>query len=253
MNSVLLAIFLAGLVSGCNEELPTPPIPPVVVRHTIVKKARAQVEAQSLASDPVDIEPARLEPVVPQTKTGKAVLRAFRQEEKAAAEARSYPNATPAQIRAINESEKAAYEATQNVISKDGSFTPEDEMAAHQALDAMHDARIAPLATVPLPPPAEELIPLIPSPGQARPPPIAPSAPSPAPTPSRSAPLPRPPPEPPAASPQASPPGPPPGSPTNPKPPSSPPRPPEPQQPLPGAAFLLDAPTPHAIAVPSSP
>lgn len=252
MNSGLLAMFLAGLVSGCNEELPTPPIPPVFVRHTIVKKARAQVQ-QSLASDPVDIEPPLLEPVVPQTKTGKAVLRAFRQEEKAAAEARGYPNATPAQIRAINESEKAAYEAAQNVISKDGSVTPEDELAAHQALDVMHDARMAPLANSPLPPPAEEIIPLIPPPGLATPAPRAPSSPSAAPAPSRSAPLPRPPPEPPAASPQASPPAPPPGSPTNPNQPPSPPKFPEPQQPLPGAAFLPNTPIPRAIAVPSPP
>jgi hypothetical protein len=235
MNSGFLAMCLAGLVSGCQEELPTPPIPPVFTRHSFVKKAQLQVQAQPLASDSVDLDPPLIEPVVPQTKVGKTVLRAFRKEEKAAAEARAYPNATPAQIRAINESEKAAYEAAQNVISKDGSVTPQDELAAHQALDAMHDARMAPLANSPLPPPAEEMIPLIPPPGPVRPVPRAPSAPSPAPSPSQSTAPPEPSPGPPAGPPQEHSPV---APPNMPKLPSSPPNSPDPKypEPLPGAA-----------------
>jgi hypothetical protein len=128
-----VATLLLGIgVAGCTPEVrpvvasPKPP-PPVVIQRTIVIQST---------------EPAALG-VKPGSKAGRA-LKAFRAEERAANVARSYPGATADQLRTINETEKAAHAATQNLIDKDGHSVPADEKAAHDSIDDLHRARQAP-------------------------------------------------------------------------------------------------------------
>lgn len=136
MNFGFLPLVCAGLVAGCSEDLPLPPTPPVIIRQTIIKRVQVPVET-----------------VRPKSKAGQTALREFRQEEKAATEARGHPNASSGQIRDINQMELEAYKATQELLDKDGAITPADEEKAKRALDAFRDARSAPTNTAPMPTP----------------------------------------------------------------------------------------------------
>jgi hypothetical protein len=134
VNVVVATSLLAVVIAGCSRV----PVPEAVVaapKHAAPVVIRRTVVIQATESEVLGVKPG--------SRAARA-LKAFRTEEKAASAARSYPGATAEQLRVINETERAAHAATQNLINKDGHFTSDDEKSAHDAIDNLHNARQAP-------------------------------------------------------------------------------------------------------------
>lgn len=131
MNLGVATLLLGIGVAGCApEEKPVVAVPkpvPVVIQRTIVIQP---TEPRTLG-------------IKPGSRVDK-VRKAFRAEEKAANAALSYPGATSEQLRAINDATRAAHAAMQNLIDKDGRFTPADEQRAHDSINDLRNARSAP-------------------------------------------------------------------------------------------------------------
>jgi hypothetical protein len=86
---------------------------------------------------------------VPPGSKAAQTIREFREQERAAKDARGYPNASKQELKDINDTEAEAHSATQNVIDKDGHSTQQDQDRAHDAIDALRKAQQAPRQSPP--------------------------------------------------------------------------------------------------------
>ena len=130
MKAIVTSLVIGAGVIGCTAEpVPVPvvakPAPPVIINRTIIRTQDSPPEG-----------------VAPGSKAA-AVIKEFREQEKAAKDARSYPDASKQQVRDINDTEDEAHSATQNVIDKDGHSTQADQDRAHNAIDALRKAQKA--------------------------------------------------------------------------------------------------------------
>jgi hypothetical protein len=123
MKFILLSLILTCCTSQTKlVQVPTPP--PQIVTKTIIKEVPRAVTRPGTEAD--------------------KVLRDYRDQERRLPESNGYPNATPQQLKNIDNSNRNARNATQHLISKDGHSTPKDKQDAHDAIDNLSRAQDAP-------------------------------------------------------------------------------------------------------------